>query len=86
MKFAKIAIGFIVFIICGLAIFNLYTLREEAAKDPKGLISIGNQLVSLIPLYPIDQFRDSKGHFFLRTLTEYDTVKYIAYLFIHDRD
>ncbi len=86
MKFAKIAIGFIVFIICGLAIFSLYTLREEAAKDTKELVSTGNQLVSLIALYPIDQFKDSKGHFFLRTLTEYDTDKHVVYLFIHDKN
>jgi len=86
MKFTKIAVGFIVFIICGLAIFTLYTLRGEAAKDTKDLINTGNQLVSLIPLYPIEQFKDSKGHFLLRTLIEYDTDKHIVYLFVHDKE
>lgn len=86
MKFAKIAIGFIAFIICGLAIFTLYTLRDEAAKDTKELTGTGNQMVSLIALYPIDQFKDSKGHFFLRTLTDYDTDRHIAYLFVHDEN
>lgn len=86
MKLTKIAIGFIAFIICGLAIFTLHTLRGEATKDTKDLISTGNQLVSLIPLYPIAQFKDSKGHYLLRTLIEYDTDKHIVYLFVHDKN
>ncbi len=86
MKLTKTAIGLIAFIICGLTIFTLYTLREEAAKDIKDLISKGNQLVSLIPLYPIDQFKDSKGDFLLRTLIEYDADKHIVYLFVHDKN
>ncbi len=86
MKFTKIAIVFIVFIVCGLSIFTLYTLRGEAAKDTKELTSEGNQMISLIALYPIDQFKDSKGHFFLRTLIEYDTHKHIVYLFVHDKN
>ncbi|MEE8541346.1 MAG: PAS domain-containing sensor histidine kinase [Desulfobacterales bacterium] len=86
MKFTKINIGFIVFFICGLVVFALHTLREEAAKDTKDLISMGNQLVSLIPLYPIDQLKDPQGHFLLRTLVEYDSGKRIVYLFIHDKN
>ena len=86
MKFSKIAVGLIIFILCGLTIFSLHVLRDEAAQDTKDLIAKGNQLVSLIPLYPLKQFKGAEGHFFLRTLTEYDANKNIAYLYIHDGD
>lgn len=61
-------------------------IREEKSNQIKKLLAQGNQLASLIPLYPLESFMGEQGNFFFRTITEYDTQKSIIYLFIQKND
>lgn len=74
----------LVFFLAGIMIFSMNLSRRDEKRAIAQIMVKGNQLVSLIPLLPIQKFKSQDGNFFLRTLIEYDTDKDIAYFYIHD--
>lgn len=74
----------LLFFLAGTTIFMMNLSQRGEKQAARQIMAKGNQLISLIPLFPMTQFQSQGGKFFLRTLIEYDTDKDIAYFFIHD--
>jgi len=86
MKFKKIGIALLVFILVGIAIFTQLLIRQEEKASTRDIQSKGNQIVSLIALHSIHDFEGDKRDFFIRTLMEYTSYQGMVYCFINDRN
>lgn len=86
MKFKKIGIALLVFVIIGMAIFAQILIRQEKRANLQEIQSKGNHIVSLIALHSIQDFEGDRSAFFLRTLMEYPSYQGLAYCFINDRN
>jgi len=86
MKFKRIGIALLVFILAGIAIFTQILIRQEEKASTRDIHSKGNHIVSLIALHSIHDFEGAKRDFFIRTLMEYTYDQGLVYCFINDKN
>jgi signal transduction histidine kinase len=84
MRFKRIGIALLVFILVGIAIFTQILIRQEEKANSRDMQGKGNQIVSLIALHSIHDFEGGKRDFFIRTLMEYTSHQGLVYCFIND--
>ena len=76
----------IALLIGGLVAFYRMQLKLEQRKLKRETLSKGNHLVSLISLYPFQDFDRKEQIFVLRTLSEYVSREGMQYMFVHDKE
>lgn len=76
----------IALLIGGLVAFYRMQLKLEQRKLKRETLSKGNHLVSLISLYPFQEFDRKEQIFVLRTLSEYVSREGMQYMFVHDKE
>ncbi len=86
MKFKRISIALLVFILTGIAIFTQLMIQQEEKASKKDIHNKGNQIVSLIALHSIHDFEGDKRNFFIKTLMEYTSSHGLVYCFINDQN
>jgi signal transduction histidine kinase len=84
MKFKKISIALVVFMMVGLAIFTQLLIRQEKKAGLENIQRKGNDIVSLIALHSIKDFKGDRRDFFLKTVIENTSYQNLAYCFIND--
>ncbi|MDP2644705.1 MAG: ATP-binding protein [Desulfobacterales bacterium] len=84
MKSFRILSAILIFLLMGIGILSNFLQKFETKSHTRDVINRGLHIVSLLSLYPMKDFKDSNGDYFLRTLTEYSFYKELAYFFVHD--
>ena len=85
MKFSRIGLALLVFIMVGTAVFTRILIQQEEKESIKEILSKGNRIVSLIALHSIRDFEDERRACFLRTLVEYTSSQGLVYCVINDQ-
>ena len=86
MKFKKVGIALFVFILAGVVIFTQILIRQEEKANTREIYYIGNQVVSLIALHSINDFKGDKRDFIIKTLMAYNFYQSLVYCFISDQN
>jgi len=84
MKLSRIGIALVVLFLIGSVVVARFLTKQEEKYKTQEFVSKGNNLVSLIALYPWEEFTGHGKDYLSRTLTEYTSGEGFAYLFIHD--
>ncbi|MBI9082263.1 MAG: hypothetical protein JEZ11_01615 [Desulfobacterales bacterium] len=65
---------------------TFHQIRQEKRHGHQNLVSQGNYLISLLALYPMEDYQSKKRDFFLRTLAQYAPYDNLVYFLVHDQD
>jgi PAS domain S-box-containing protein len=82
-RLPKIPLAIVVLFFLGIALSAQMLVKQEERKNLQDTLDKGTYLVSLISLYPLDDFTPERRSFFLRSLAE-TTSQGLLYLFVHN--
>lgn len=79
-----IAISLFIVLFLGIIIITKFQLKQEEKDKRKDVLDNGLQMINLISLYPIKDFKTDKRDFITRTLINNSVDSGLVYCYIHD--